>query len=401
MELRSQFQYCPNSSALTTDQAKVANYSYVISGGLGLTTTLVLLSLLILYKAFKTALQRLFLYFTLAVGISDVIQVLNVELQFEGSRDFCSWLGFLGQWTSLSFRLLAIGLVLYISAVTFQKFRSHSLCLCSKTVSTKFIVFLEVLYLSAIILIPGAGLSVVLKQHEYGLSESTCWLKVCNDTHDPMKNHSSYYSLVNLSAPIFQTILLLALLVLMMMFHLTILKYQQSREVKHSSLCRSLLLFSIVLISMMAKLCEAAVNLHPKRFSVNYFYYDLFDELIQTIINNLLPFGFAVYLYSPKKLKLASMKKAFQEWHDCYALCSYCCRGSRVCWFIKYKRSQPSNDNVDDEDSNTFEGSVNYSTPSHTTYSTPYTNEFTEITEILSCAQEDNKVSKYGTTDNV
>ena len=44
----------------------------------------------------------------------------------------------------------------------------------------------------------------------------------------------------------------------------------------------------------------------------------------------------------------------------------------------------------------TFEDSVNCSTPSHTTYSTPY-----ETKEILSRAQEDNKVSKYGKTDNV
>ena len=398
---RSQFQFCPNSSNFTILQGKIANYSYAITGALGLTTTLVLLFLLILYKAFKTALQRQFLYFTLAVAVSDIIQVLNVELQFEVNRDFCSWLGFLGQWTSLSFNLLVIGLVVYISVVTCQKLRpAKSVGLHSRTISTKCFVLLEVSYLCAMISIPAAGLSVLLKERRYGLSESLCWLRVYDEDCHPVKSHSSIFYTLDLVVLILHAILMLAILFLMVTFHVMILKYQQNSEVTRNTSCRASILLAIVLASIVARFGESASNLfleHYINLPVNQFYYELVDEIVQSVINNLLPLGFAVYLYSPKKLKLSSMKEAVKRWSVSTEVCACWCLESRACSCRKFRRRAVRINTVDDEDSNTFESSVNVDTPSHTTYSSPYTNEFTEITEILSCAEQDK--GKYGIAD--
>ena len=404
---RSQFQFCPNSSNFTILQGKIANYSYAITGALGLTTTLVLLFLLILYKAFKTALQRQFLYFTLAVAVSDIIQVLNVELQFDVNRDFCSWLGFLDQWTSLSSNLLVIGLVVYISAVTCQKLRpAKSIGLHSRTISTKCFVLLEVSYLCAVISIPAAGFSVLLKERRYGLSESLCWLRVYDEGCHPVKNHSSSFSIVVL----FLHVIMLAILFLMVPFHVMILKYQPNSEVSRNTSCRASILLAIVFASIVARVGESASYLikHP----VNQFYYVLVDEIVQSVINNLLPLGFAGYLYSPKKLKLSFMKEAVKRWCVRTEVYACWCLESRACSCRKFRRlcceaSRSSSTHFSKHagmedlhrinrcERNEFgesekTNSKHESQPSYTYFNIEHTGEFTKITDQNACA------AKYG-----
>lgn len=297
MEHKSQF--CPNSTA---DQWAIANYIYSAIGVISLTITLLLLSLLILYKGFKTVLQRLFLYFTLEVIAADVVQVLNVELQFhDANRDFCKWLGFLAHWLSMSYNLLAVSLILYVSAITIQKARSQPFCKCSKKFSSKFLVSFEVLYLVATVIISGGVcLHIYLKTNNtrgYGLSRGECWLKAFDD-NCTLLTDISYINYLDLPIPILRASLMFVFLALMIIFHQTVFRYKKNRKAKYSSLCKGMLFLSLVFVSLIAKVLSSFV--HINKISQN-FYFVFFDELVQLISFNLLILVFAVYLYSPKK----------------------------------------------------------------------------------------------------
>ncbi len=91
-------------------------------------------------------------------------------------------------------------------------------------------------------------------------------------------------------------------------------------------------------------------------------YASLFDTVL-IIPNLLVPIGFAVYLYSPKKLSIKSIKQEALNWSGC-------------CYHRKKKHI-----NIDDEGLKTIHNSSAGYVPSHTTWTTavPYTNEFTNI----------------------
>ena len=396
----SQFIFCPsNFSNFTIYQRKMANISYTVTGAAGLTLATVLLCLLILYRAFKTTLQRLFLYFTAVVGVTDVIQVLNVELQFKKvDEEFCSWLGFLGQWLELSYNILAIGLVVYVSLLTCRKIWPKKIDPLFKKVTKKCLLAMEVLYLFVAVVGPAAGFAVLLKEHKYGLSESVCWLRVHN--RDCTKSSRDALYLGSQFMVIFRFVLMVVIMFLIVTLHVTIMKYQQNREVVRDNACRASFLVAVMWLSMLAKLGETVVSVinFKTNLMVHQFYYTLIDEIVQTFTNNLLLYGLAVYLYSPKKLRLASVKKELVNLCTCSPWCTACCKCH--CFKSARRRAERRAERrvTWDAEQNTFTNSVCDNTPSHTTYSSPYTNEFTEITEILSCGQDD-KYHKYGATN--
>ena len=179
---------------------------------------------------------------------------------------------------------------------------------------------------------------------------------------------------------VLHSLVTLMCLVLITMFYIMILKYHQNRESRYNNtLHRALILIVVLCISVIAKLSQTIANLEHLGFinkQINAFYYELIDELIQTIVGTMLPLGFAVYLFSPNKLKLASLKNAAREWLGCKWTCSHCC----CC--------RANNTNFD-----IFVSSNQYFTPNIATYSTSYTNEFIKIVEMT----EHQTVSQYGT----
>ena len=392
---QSQFQYCPNSSNFTVHQGELTNYSYVISGAVSLIVTLLLLTLQILYKSVKTTLQRLFLYFTIAVAMSLAIQVLNMELQFEVSESFCSWLGYLGQSIGMTWQILATGLVIFISNTTCRKLWPRSSKSYCKTTSLCCARVFEVLYLLAAFILPAASLSILLKKNVYGLSESLCWIKRYEKDCSVISDEGALLSATTSVIFLLRIILVLTMLFLMIVFHIMILKRQQNHKFSREISCRTSFLMAMVGLSIFAKGSEFIVNMaiQKKSLVISLFYYDLLDELIQTITKVLLTLAFATYLYSPQKLKLSSIKGALKEW-------SYCCQLSCCCWIVSacsYRRLRRRMKSfLFDEEQHTYQDSVNRSSPSYTTYSTPYTNEFTEITEVLNNGED--KHVQYGST---
>lgn len=384
---KSQFLYCPNLSNITVHQAKIVNYSNTVSSAIGLALILLLLSLLILYKAYKTTLQRLFFHYTTATAITFTSAVLNIELQFDVDRSFCSWLAFLSQWWYLTVQLFGLILIVHLSAATYLKLRSKSLLPCFSKISKRCAIVMEVLYTILAVLLPLSYLWMPIKQHKYGLSQSLCWIKAHDELCNRIKEEIWFYGALISFLRLLVTIVFLALIV---MLHLVIMtKYQQNRDSRCNSLCRAVVLLVIFSTSVVAMLLDNIVSLPNMNPLINDFLYDLIYGLVQTIINALLPVGFAVYLYSPNKLRFKSLKKAAREWCKCEWVCPHQMRRS-----ARHRARPPRGNRTENEDSHTFESSIHYSAPSHTTYSSPYTNEFTHITEIISTTDSET-VPKY------
>ena len=380
MEAKSQFHFCPNFSDLTIYQAKVANYSTTISSAICLSLLLLLLGLLVLYKAYKTTLQRLFLEYTTAVAITNVVRVLNIELQFDVNKNFCNWLALLEQWWVMTVQILALSLVLYLFSETCQKLRSRPPFPCFKNVSKRSAIVIEVLYTSLAVLLPLAYVWVPMKHHKYGLAQSLCWLVTYDTNCNEIEGGKVYVNVYENLIFTLQSIITLLLLGLIMLFYVMILRYQWNRESRfNNNVCRASVVLLVLCITVLAKLSETITNLGYLgilNLPINAFYYDVIDDLIQTIAGTTLPLGFAVYLYSPNKLRPGSLKKAAREWHEGKWTCAHCC-----------------SPRASNKDFNTYESSNQYFTPNITTYSTPYVNEFINIAEMT----EYQTVPQYGT----
>ena len=400
MEVKSQFQFCPNFSNLTIYQAKVSNYSTTISSAICLSLLVLLLGLLVLYKAYKTTLQRLFLQYTTAVAITNVVRVLNVELQFDVNKNFCNWLALLEQWWVMTVQLLALSLVIYLSYETCQKLRSRPLFPCYKNVSKRSAILIEVLYTSLAVLLPLVYVWMPMKHHKYGLAQSLCWSVTYDINCNIVERGKLYFNTHEIIIFTLDIIVTLSVLVMIVMFHLKIFKNQQNRESKYNNTkFRALVFLAVLCISVMAKLSQDIVNLGYIgiiNIPIDAFYFELINELVQTIVSTMQPLGFAVYLYSPNKLRPRYLKNAAREWLKCKWTCAHCCCCKSHPW-ARVESRTPLVNRISNEGTTTFEGSISCYIPSYTTFSTPYTNEFTNITEIIS-SSKCQTVPNYGGT---
>ncbi len=97
-----------NCSNLSISRSTI-NYICTATSSICLTILLLLLVLLIFYRAYKTILQRLHLYSLVATVLNTLFYVLNVELQFDIDKRFCSSLAFLETWSENLTQLLTFG----------------------------------------------------------------------------------------------------------------------------------------------------------------------------------------------------------------------------------------------------------------------------------------------------
>ncbi len=365
----SQFIYCPNVSSLTIQQAKIANYVVTISAAACLAFMLVQLSLLLLYKAYKTALQRLFFHYAFSTSVYLMSTVLMIELQFNISKKICSWLAFIKEWWYLNANLLLLGLVVTLTVTTYSKMRSKHSHLCR---SRKLSLIFELLFTVLAFLLPLSYLWKIMERHRFGLYGSMCWMEMYNETCDLVSEGELRFSTVIV---ILQLLVVIIYSVLLIVLHLVIVKkYKQDRKSRLKFLGRALFLLVICDISALYVIIHHSMS-HPKAYSkLNHVVYDIVDGLLENILGVLLPVAFGLYIYSPKKLLWKELKKAFDEFPICSLSSSNCC---------KLKNESREFDKLNGH-SETFEASSDRVVPSHTTYSSPYTNEFTDITEIIS-----------------
>ena len=375
MDLQSQFLNCSNA---TVNQLQKVNLINTVFTTASLLIQLVLLALLVLYKSWKTTLQRLFLYLTLFTVLNTLIAVCNVELQFKKKvQEFCAFIGLFAVWTDVLIELVSISLTFYLIAVTFQKLKGKQLCsfkknLCSKRQK----ILMEVVFTCLLVCLPLTLTWWPYKLHLYGKGETKCWIKSRDENCTKLNNAIITEITITGIETTLQSTMVLIFMGLILTFSAMLIKLGRSRAHNCQTMGRAIFLIVVVCISMVYRICRLIVD----RFyvtSVNPFLYYLIDNSVNEVAKVLIPLGFALYLYSLSKLRIASLKEAAKKW-PCYC----------------FKR-QP-NLLVEQDGPGIHEHSIVCNVPSHTTYTSPYTNNFTDITEIL----ELEKSPQYGTTNH-
>ncbi len=153
MEVGYQFSNCSN---LTVPRLERANLISVVCSATSFLLLLVFLALLVLYRAYRTTLQRLFLYFTIATALDAMVTILNIELRFDVNPRLCGWIGFGEEWMSNLTELFNLAFTFYLITTAYQRFKGRELtCLggCRKhpvlteTVSVFAIIIFPLSYL--------------------------------------------------------------------------------------------------------------------------------------------------------------------------------------------------------------------------------------------------------------
>ena len=384
----SQFSFCPNFSSLTVPQAELSNALISVSAALCFLIDVFILLVLILYKAYGTALQRAFFHYVLTTSLSLASTTVMVELQFNVTREFCKWLAFFKEWWYLSSHLFSVGVVVAIIISAYNIFKSVPPNSCARGYK---IPALEAFLSILAFFFPLTYLWRPMRDHHFGLVGSTCWIEVYNETcalvGDGEVAFSSVIVLLQVAVSLLYSVLLIVL-------HLFIIKkYKQNCKSRLKFLCRALFLLVVCDVSTVRVAIDHVMSIQRISYGLNQAVYITMDNCLENVLAVLLAVAFGFYIYSPSKLRWAAMKQATAEFLSCTDSQHKCCfkphYGSSSC-----KGDRRNNNNKDD--SNTFEDSSEDFVPSYTTYTAPYTNEFTEVTEILTKGKT---VSlKYGST---
>lgn len=177
----SQFQHCGN---FNETKLRMLNLTMSLTGAVGSMVTVFVFGVLIGAKAYKTFLQRLFIYSVLATMVHEIAHVAQIELQFQyaGQEKVCANLGFVSNWTGWVIYAFNLDIILYLLLVVYQQWREGNYMLqrscmrsaCCKRVMECICVFVTIFFPVSIVWVP-------YKEHLYGLNEAYCYIRAFDD----------------------------------------------------------------------------------------------------------------------------------------------------------------------------------------------------------------------------
>ena len=337
----SQFQHC---GALNDSQLKILNLTMSISGGVGTLVTLLILGGLIYAKAYKTPLQRLFMYSVLATMVHEILHVIQIEEQFqyEHQDQVCMHLGFLSNWSGWIIYVFNLSIILYLVIVVYQQLRGGYCCKYSPLCKG----LTECVYVLGSILFPVGIIWVPYKEHEYGLNEAYCYIRAfdnnCTDIgiKDKLIYAYSFYEGVGILA------ILIAISITIVYWTLSVILRDAKRLLKQILiLVLAVILYIIILNTMLV--VDILVD---TSYSLNIFF-----AISATLTDLIFLFGYLLAFYS------SGLRRKLVE--------------------CKRQRQHHYFDAEDDhgKEYGTFEDSSRITRPSFTYYDVPYTGEFTSV----------------------
>ena len=173
-------QFYLNCTNLTTSQLTSMNLSRGSTAAICVVVMTIMLAILCLSKAYKSVIQRLFLYLILATIARELCLVATLEHQFYylHQNEVCSGLGFITHWSSTTVVFFATGVILYTILLVCVSMKCSGV---SNRLSTQAKVLMEVLYVLLMILLPLVIIVVPLIHGNYGLAVAWCWIRAVNE----------------------------------------------------------------------------------------------------------------------------------------------------------------------------------------------------------------------------
>ena len=162
----------------SSDQLKHISLAMSIAGSAGVLIAGILLVSLLCAKAYKTLLQRLFLYTLSTLIVHDLSHVASIYHYFNNNRvlenKLCPVVGFIANWSSWCVSMFYLVMILCLLVMVCVQTRGTSLLCFRSSKFTKCV--LEIGLIIGSLIGPALILWVPYYEHQYGNNNGYCWI---------------------------------------------------------------------------------------------------------------------------------------------------------------------------------------------------------------------------------
>ena len=311
-----QFESLASCTNFSGEQLQTLNLARSLSGIFCLLVVSLILLLLIFYKAYKTTLQRLFLYITTTTILEEIAFSLAIEHQFfyANQDGVCMFLGFLLEWTVSITNYLILCKIFFLLYVVCSNLRGNPLKSKNLVRRKWLFIFFEVLCILFSVSFPLTYLYIPFIHGTYNLAGGWCWIMTIDET---CKNVGLQDQII-LGYGIFEGVGLLSIL-LTSVFSIIYCRQAYIHKIVRSqhliTLRQTLCLLGFLVASVVALSLGFAVRIYTGIVQVeeNYALW-LTLAIAPPIYQAIYPMGFLVYLYTLQKFKKDGIKKALSDW---------------------------------------------------------------------------------------
>ena len=302
------------------EQLKKLNLTRGISGAVSLVTLTLIILFLVFYKAYTTTLQRLFFHLTVVTCLRDVSFVIQIEHQFEyrGQKQFCAFVGFFDLWTGAMVYNFIIGINIFIVYTVYKQFRSDPFSRLSISKLPR--LMLECTFTLLMVFFPLTYLWLPFTKGSYGTGSgglsAFCWIKYLKEDCKTIQP----YSQIVISEAILIAIACIVHILFTVGFAVVFCRlahtYQEMKH-KHIKNVRDVLLLMCFLLTSVpfdsSSIVFVMLRIGGVSITETYAYW-VYAQVGPPFSMLIYPTGFFFYLYSLKKLKWESIKRAAAEW---------------------------------------------------------------------------------------
>lgn len=345
-KMEDQFENC---SKFHYHQLKMLNLTMCLTGAGGMIVAGLTFTILLCIRAYKTVLQRLFLYGVVSTFVHEATHFANMEHQFSYrsrmQKQVCEHLGFLVNWTTWIICNFHMCIVAYLLFVVFTQVRGDPFPRLAhlKVVRRA----LEVACVLLSIFLPVTVLWAPYLSHEYGLDESWCWMRAFDSN---CTSAGLSYKLIY-GYSYFEAVGLIALLTAV---GITIVYCKLATRFSNAKqLLRQVMILVLSIVAFMIIL-NIMLGIDALSGSKSSYTRQIFFSAAATINDLIFLGGYIFTFYFPKCPTCAKRKSTSQ----------------------KHNKVEGKNE----KDYGTFGQSDRVSAPSSTEFHIQYTGEFTSIT---------------------
>ena len=369
MDEKPQFSSIENCTHFTIDELLSLNLSISIAGGVCFFISVLIIALLIFYKAYQTLLQRLFVYLMVATALRELSLLSLIEHYFyyAGQEEMCIAVAYFNHWTVALALVFTMGILIYMFYLVRRLSKGKTLAASSGNTHSNCrrncLEFLYVFLLVVVTFVYGAEPYI---RGSYGLAGAWCWIVSLDDN---CKRTESGL-LEQLASYVFILAVGITGVVLMIFTAITYCRLPSNfREIR-----RLLRKTFVILACLLSFVAFHVITINVRIFSTKHEQYQHFTlwivhAMAQSISFLLFPFGFILSFYPTGAIT------------KCYRAC---CHSVRICVFPRFLRSERQRRNVNVTPHSTMgptaPKSTHVSQPSSTFFHAPYTNAFTHIT---------------------
>ena len=375
-------QFFSNCSDLSIKDTATINLAFCVTGGICCCIAILITLVLVICRAYKSVLQRLFLYVMVTTIVRELFLAASIEHQFKykGQEQVCTWIAFFYNWAGIIKFVHTVGIMIYLFFLVRCIAKGEKALRLLQTKSRR--VVAEILYVFLSFFLSLGYATVPLFTHNYGLAGSWCWIKAldddCNLTLTGLLNQLLSGYVFYIFGGVISVIMLIVVAVVYSSLPLTLREARLLLR-KISIIIMCFMIFTgIILIALSMRVVTATA----KSYQLAAIW--LVAVIAFPISLLLFPIAFLFSFYP--------VGKAFKL-----------CYGKICCGFYKKDKPVHSKPRVHfraPTDAPTYPVSTRVSPASHTVpLPVPYTNEFTDITTstapLISEGRDD---TGYGST---